>query len=339
MKPVISDDVNRDEVPLPIDAQTVPRFSGVRTFMRLPHVDGHPGAKFAFVGFPFDTATSYRTGARFGPEAIRSASVLLRRYHAGHRLDLFEIFPGIDCGDVPVAPGDIEQTYRQAADFLHSVIGQGLFPIVAGGDHSITLASLRALRARHDRPLSLIHLDAHSDTWESYFGQSYFHGTTFKRAAEEGLIDPATSLQAGMRGPMYGAGDIQSSLDLGFELLSTDQLRELGPERFAEFAKARVSHAPVFLSFDVDICDPAFAPGTGTPEIGGLSSSEAIAFLRALSGIDLVGADVVEVSPSYDSDGAITALLGANVCWELLCLAAVAERDRSSTESGRSNRE
>jgi agmatinase len=191
-----------------------------------------------------------------------------------------------------------------------------------GGDHSITLAELRALGPRHG-PLALVQLDAHADTWEEYFGQRYFHGTTFKRAVEEGLLDPAASVQAGMRGSVYAAGDLDGARELGFAVVPSEELRALGPERYGELVRERVGDRPVFLSFDVDFLDPAFAPGTGTPEIAGFSTAEAVAFLRALRGIRLAGCDVVEVSPPYDGPGQQTALAAANVLWELLALRAV----------------
>jgi agmatinase len=191
-----------------------------------------------------------------------------------------------------------------------------------GGDHSITLAELRALAKRHG-PLALVQLDSHGDTWEQYFGQQYFHGTTFKRATEEGLLDTTASVQAGMRGSLYGAEDLQAARDLGFTVLTTDELRELGPAAYGELVLGKVGARPVFVSFDIDFLDPAFAPGTGTPEVGGFSTAEALAFLRSLRGIKLAGCDVVEVSPPYDGPGMQTALAGANVLYDLLALRAI----------------
>jgi len=256
----------------PVDARIWPRFSGIRTFARLPYVaQPQPEVEVAVIGFPFDTATSYRTGARFGPEAIRSASALLRPYHLEYDVDVFAGIACVDAGDVPVAPGDTATTYRQAQEALAQLIQHGALPLVLGGDHSITLAELRVLAQIHG-PLALIHLDAHGDTWDEYFGQKYFHGTTFRRATEEHLIDPAHSIQAGLRGPLYSRCDIEDARDMGFTVLSAKALRELGPERFGDLVKERVGRQKAFLSFDVDFCDPAFAPGTGTPEIGGFSS-------------------------------------------------------------------
>jgi agmatinase len=290
--------------------------------MRAPHTTDLAGVDAAVYGIPFDTATTYRTGPRFGPEAIRSASALLRPYNPALEVNVVETLSIVDYGDVPVSPGDTERTYGQVEAALAPLVEAGIFPLALGGDHSVTLAELRVLARRHG-PLSLVQLDAHGDTWEEYFGQRFFHGTTFKRALEERLIDPAASVQAGLRGSLYGPEDLESARALGFAVLPCDQLRTLGPGGYSSVVRERVGRRPVFLSFDIDVLDPAFAPGTGTPEVGGLSTAEALACLRALGGIDLVGADVVEVSPSYDGPGQQTALAGANVAYELLSLRAL----------------
>jgi agmatinase len=307
----------------PLDAQVIPRFAGVRTFMRSPYVLDLAGVDAAVFGIPFDTATSYRTGARFGPEAIRSASVLLRPYHPVLEVNVVEALSVVDYGDSPVSPGNIERTYGQVEDAMAPLVDAGVFPLALGGDHSITLAELRALVRRHG-PLCLVQLDAHADTWDEYFGQKYFHGSTFKRAVEEGLLDASGSVQAGIRGSNYGAQDIRVAEELGFTVVPSEELRELGAEGYAALVKENVGKRPVFLSFDIDFLDPAFAPGTGTPEVAGFSTAEALAFLRALRGIDLIGADVVEVSPAYDGPGQQTALAAANVAYELLALKALA---------------
>jgi agmatinase len=307
----------------PLDAQVIPRFAGIRTFMRAPHVTDLAGVDAAVYGIPFDTATSYRTGARFGPEAIRSASSLLRPYNPGFDVNLVDALSIVDYGDLPVSPGATERTYAQVEEALAPIVDAGVFAAALGGDHSITLAELRVLARKHG-PLALVQLDSHGDVWEQYFGQPYFHGTTFKRAVEEGLLDAASSVQAGMRGSLYGAEDIQIARDLGFSVLSTDELRDLGPVAYGELVRRRVGDRPAFVSFDIDFLDPAFAPGTGTPEVGGFSTAEALAFVRALRGISLVGCDIVEVSPPYDGPGMVTALAGATVLYELLSLRALA---------------
>jgi len=309
----------------PLDARELPRFAGVRTFMRAPHTTDLAGVDAAVYGIPFDTATSYRTGTRFGPEAIRSASALLRPFNPALEVNVVETLSIVDYGDLPVSPGDTQRTYGQVEQALAPLVEAGVFPLALGGDHSVTLAELRVLARRHG-PLALVQLDAHGDTWDEYFGQRYFHGTTFLRASEERLIEPGASIQAGLRGSLYGAEDLESARELGFGVLPCEQLRTLGPGGFASLVRERAGTRPVFISFDVDVLDPAFAPGTGTPEVGGLSTAEALAFLRTLRGIQLVGADVVEVSPPYDGPGQQTALAAANVAYELLSLRALAQR-------------
>ena len=291
--------------------------------MRAPHVADLSGVDAAVCGIPFDTATSYRTGARFGPEAIRSASALIRPYHPVHDVNVVEALSIVDYGDLPVSPGDTTRTYAQVEEGLAPLVAAGVFPIALGGDHSITLAELRVLAKRHG-PIALVLLDAHADTWEAYFGQKYFHGTTFKRAVEEGLLDPTASVMAGMRGSVYAASDLGTARELGFTVIESEDLRRLGPARYGELIRNNVGERPVFLSFDIDFLDPAFAPGTGTPEVAGFSTAEALAFLRALRGIDIVGCDVVEVAPAYDGPGQPTALAAANVVFELLTLRVLA---------------
>ena len=291
--------------------------------MRAPHVTDLSGVDAAVYGIPFDTATSYRTGARFGPEAIRSASALIRPYHPVHDINVVEALSIVDYGDLPVSPGDTERTYAQVEEGLAPIVDAGVFPVALGGDHSITLPELRALAKRHG-PLALVQIDAHADTWEQYFGQKYFHGTTFKRAVEENLLDATVSVQAGMRGSVYAASDLGTARELGFTVIESEDLRSLGPERYGALVREKVGERPVFLSFDIDFLDPAFAPGTGTPEVAGFSTAEALAFLRALRGIDIAGCDVVEVAPAYDGPGQATALAAANVVFELLALRVLA---------------
>ena len=292
--------------------------------MRAPHTTDLTGVDAAVYGIPFDTATTYRTGTRFGPEGIRSASALLRPYNPALEVNVVETLSIVDYGDLPVSPGDTQRTYGQIEEALAPLVDAGVFPLGLGGDHSVTLAELRVLARKHG-PLALLQLDAHGDTWDEYFGQRYFHGTTFLRAVEEKLIDPAASVQAGLRGSLFEDGDLASARELGFAVIPCDQLRTLGPGGYASLVRERIGTRPVFISFDVDVLDPAFAPGTGTPEVGGLSTAEALALLRALRGINLVGADVVEVSPPYDGPGQQTSLAAANVAYELLSLRALAQ--------------
>jgi agmatinase len=309
----------------PADASRAPRYTGVRTFARCPHVRGTDGVDVAVVGVPFDTATSYRAGARFGPEAIRAGSTLLRPYHPPLDVDVFAAQSVVDYGDLDVTPGNAERTLDQIAAGLEPPLRAGVTPLLLGGDHSITLGELRAHAAARG-PVAVVLLDAHADTWDAYYGERYFHGTVFRRAAEEGLVRPERSLLAGMRGPLYSAADLGAARELGFELLTGAELGALTPEQYGAQVRERVADAPALLSFDVDVLDPAFAPGTGTPEVAGLSPAEALALLRALAGMSFVGFDVVEVSPAYDGPGQTTALVAASVAYELLALRAVAGR-------------
>jgi agmatinase len=313
-------------------AREAPRFTGVRTFAGLDQVAlaqaGAAGARAAVVGVPFDTATSWRPGARFGPEAIRSASVLLRSWHPTHGLEVLGSRTVLDAGDVAITPGNAQRSSEQVAAALEPLCASGTIPLVLGGDHSIALGELRAQAAAHG-PLALVLLDAHADTWEDYYGERLFHGTVIRRATEEGLLDPERSLIAGIRGSLYGAEDLEQARALGFELVPVEDLRAHPPGAFAARVRARTAQAPVFLGVDIDVADPSAAPGTGTPEVGGLSSGELVELLRALAGLRATGFDVVEVCPPYDSPGQITALLAANVAYEMLALAAVAEREHA----------
>src|SRR5919199_3246724 len=304
----------------PANSFETPRFSGVRTFMRLPSVQDLENSDAAIVGAPFDTGATFRAGARFGPEGIRSVSHLLRRYNPSLDVSIFDHLSVIDYGDVPVVPGYIEESYRRIAEGLEPIHRAGVVPIVLGGDHSIALPELRAAAAVHG-PLALVQFDSHPDIWDAYFGEKYTHGTPFRRAVEEGLLAPERSIQVGMRGSSYDAGDWGDAKEMGFDLVPTDAVRKLGIDEIIARIRERVGEARTYVSFDVDFVDPAFAPGTGTPEMGGFTSREAQEFVRGLAGLDLVGCDVVEVYPAYDP-AQITALLAANVAHEFLSLVA-----------------
>ncbi len=310
----------------PPDASAAPRYTGLRTFARLPHVElPHADVDVAVIGVPFDTATSFRTGARFGPEAIRSASTLLRPYHPPLDINVFATISAVDGGDLAITPGNAVRTAEQIHAGLVPVLEAGIVPLVLGGDHSIVLGELRAQAAAHG-PVGLVLLDAHADTWDQYYGERYFHGTPFRRAVEEGLLDPSRSLLAGMRGPLYEAADVTQPVEMGFEVIPGEELQAMSPAQYGRRVRNRIGDGPVYMSFDIDVLDPAFAPGTGTPEVTGLYPREALAFLRALAGIEFTGYDLVEVSPPYDSPGQVTALHAAAVAYEMLALLAVARR-------------
>lgn len=312
----------------PSDAPIQPRYAGVRTFANLPHVPLAAAPRdervdAAVLGAPFDTATSFRPGARFGPEAIRSASALVRPYHPAHGVAVFDTLTVLDGGDLPVTPGNAQRTAEQLAEALQPVLKSGVVPLVLGGDHSIVLGELRA-QAAVNGPVGVVLLDAHADVWDQYYGERYFHGTPFRRAVEEGVVDPSRSLFAGMRGPLYSRADVDAPSELGYEVITGEELRALSPAEYAARVKARIGDGPAYLSFDIDVLDPAFAPGTGTPEVAGLQPREAIDLLRALRGIRFSGFDVVEVSPPYDGPGQLTALHAAAIAYELLALLAIA---------------
>jgi agmatinase len=310
----------------PPDASLAPRYTGIRTFARFPHVpDELEQVDAAVIGVPFDTATTMRPGARFGPAGIRDASMLLRPWNTAQEVNVFDTLSIVDRGDIHVTPGNAEKTTAQIAEQLEPVIRSGVTPLVLGGDHSIVLGELRAHAAVHG-PVAVVLLDAHADTWEDYYGERYFHGTPFKRAYEEGVIDPHRSLLAGMRGSLYDASDLDEPRSWGFEIVSCDELRTWTPERYATRVRERIGDGPAYLSFDIDALDPAFAPGTGTPEVAGLLIHEAIAFLRALRGMKFTGYDIVEVAPPYDTQGQTTALAAANIGYELLTLTALAKQ-------------
>jgi agmatinase len=317
----------------PANSFETPRFSGVRTFMRLPNSQDLENSDAAIVGAPFDTATTFRVGARFGPEGIRSVSHLLRPYNPSQDVSIFDHLSVIDYGDVPVVPGYIEESYRRIAEGLEPIHRAGVVPIVLGGDHSIALPELRAAAAAHG-PLALVQFDSHPDTWDAYFGQKHTHGTPFRRAVEEGLLRPERSIQVGMRGSLFDSGDWNDARELGFELISTDEVREIGISETLSRIRERVGDAKTYVSFDVDFVDPAFAPGTGTPEIGGFTSREAQEFVRGLAGLDLAGCDVVEVYPAYDP-AQLTAFLAANVAFEMLSLIAARRREEPAHSVGR----
>ena len=309
----------------PPDSLALPRFCGVATFMRLPQAASAEGLDVAVLGLPSDNGSPFRTGARFGPKAIRDASVMLRPVNPYRgNVDVFAVLRVADLGDAAVVPGYMPATLLRLEAAVRQVVDADACPLLLGGDHGVSIASLRAVAHRHG-PLALVHFDAHSDTWDTYFGgERHSAGTPFRRAVEEGLVDPRRSLQLGLRGSLFTPDDVEQSRQLGYEVLTTDEILAAGSTALAERVAQRVGNAPVYLSFDLDVVDPGSAPGVQTPEAGGPSAREMLAILRALHGLDLVGADVVECNPLYDGPGAVTALLGATVAAEILALRAMA---------------
>jgi agmatinase len=299
-----------------------PRFGQIATFMLLPWASSPENLDVALMGIPYDGGTSYRNGARFGPRAVREQSSIIRSWHPVLDVHPFQKLRVADCGDVDVVPISIERTYEQVEARIDAVLAAGATPLCVGGDHSVSLPLLRSMARRHG-PVGVIHFDAHPDTWDEYFGSKFFHGTPFRRAVEEGAVDPRRMIQVGIRGPLYGPEDFAFQQEHGMEVIRIEPIKERGVnwalERLARLADA----GPVYLSFDIDAVDPAYAPATGTPEVGGLSSYEALALLRGLAGMNFVGADIVEVSPPWDGPGQITSLLAANLMFEIVTLFAL----------------
>ena len=296
----------------------VPRFAGIATFMRCPLVAEPSEADIAILGIPWDGGTTHRPGARHGPRAVREQSTLIRRVHPVTKLSPFEVLRVRDVGDAPVNPVDLQATLGIIEQQIDRILAAGATPLSVGGDHLITLPILRAVG--RERPVGMVHVDAHSDTWDSYFGGTrYTHGTPFRRAVEEGVLDPKRVVQIGIRGSLYEADDMDWALAQGMRVIPIEELREIGIKGAIAEALRVAGNGPTYLSFDIDSLDPAYAPGTGTPEIGGLTSYEGQQLVRGLGSLDLVGADLVEVSPPLDVAN-LTALAGATILWEILCV-------------------
>jgi len=289
--------------------------------MRLPHHRVPADLDAALVGIPFDGGTSYRPGARFGPREVRSQSALIRPWHPVLKVAPFDVLRVADYGDIDVSPVSIERTNEIVEREIGAILAGGCVPVSVGGDHSIALPILRALAKQHG-PVGLVHFDSHPDTWDQYFGSRYFHGTMFRRAVEEKLIDPKRTLQIGIRGPLYGPDDFDFQAQHGMTVVRVEEVKEQGVAAALRHYE-RLRGAKVYVSFDIDAVDPAFAPGTGTPEVGGLTAYEALALVRGLRGHDFAGFDLVEVAPQYDGPGQITALLAANLLFEFLALLAL----------------
>ncbi|HHL22430.1 MAG TPA: agmatinase [Aliiroseovarius sp.] len=312
----------QDEFFVPVSGFELPRFAGVATFMRLPHVafdhPRFPDVQIGLIGAPWDGGTTNRPGPRHGPRALRDASTMIRAQNGATGIRPFEAARCADLGDVAPNPASIEDSLARFTAFYSRVKAAGIRPLTAGGDHLCSLPILRALAA--DGPLGLMHFDSHTDLYHSYFGgQMFTHGTPFRRAVEEGLLDPARMVQIGIRGTAYDDEDRDFARAAGIRVIPIEEFHARGVADVMEEACEIVGHAPTYVSYDIDFIDPAFAPGTGTPEVGGPSSFQALEVVRALKGLDIVGADMVEVSPPFDLGGA-TAWLGASVLFELLCV-------------------
>jgi agmatinase len=314
----------------PVNSLEMPRFCGVATYMRLPYTRELSGVDVAVVGLPFDTGSPYRVGCRFGPRAIRQASVLLRPINPYHDVDVFKTINVVDYGDSIVAPGQTERSFEEMDACLVDIVKAGVIPLGFGGDNAVTYPELKALGEQHG-PISVLHFDAHTDTWGDYFGQRHNAGTAYRRAVEDGYVDATKSIQAGMRGSLFAREDITQSLDLGYEVINTDRMFEMGMDKLAAHILKKLKGRKVFLSLDLDIVDPAYAPGVQIPECGGVSAREMLGLLRKLRGLDIVGADVVECNPMYDH-AEITALLAATIGAEILALIAAHKIDHPKSK-------
>jgi len=308
----------------PMDASRTPRFAGPPTFALLPRRDEVTRCDVAVVGVPFDSGTSYRPGARFGPAAVRQGSRLLRPWHPGLQVAPFGDQQVADAGDIACNPFDIAEAVGQIEAAAAALLDGASHLLAIGGDHTIAYPLLRATSQRFG-PVALVHFDAHLDTWQTYFGAPLTHGTPFRRAAEEGLFLEHHSMHIGIRGPLYAASDLDEDAELGFRTVSAMDVERIGIDGVAEAIRERVGDWPMYASIDIDVLDPAHAPGTGTPEAGGLTSREMLGILRGLAGMQLVGADVVEVSPAYDH-AEMTTIAAAHICYELLALMALGRR-------------
>jgi len=312
--------------PQPLGGNEMPRFGGIATFMRLPGTSQPEDLDVAVVGVPFDIGTSNRPGSRFGPRGIRSESVLLRPYNMATRAAPFDSLRIDDVGDVAINPYNLLDSMERITDFYRSLVASHTTPATMGGDHTIVLPILRALAEKHG-PVGLVHVDAHTDINDSMFGEKIAHGTPFRRALEEGLLDPDRVVQIGVRGTGYEAEDFDWSRQQGFRVVQVEECWHRSLEPLMAEVREQLGNGPAYLSFDIDGLDPSFAPGTGTPEVGGLTTIQGLEIIRGCRGLDLVGCDMVEIAPAYDPSGN-TSLLGANLLYEMLCvLPGVTYRD------------
>ena len=310
---------NRADFNQPVSGLVTPRFGGIATFFRLPHVplDVAEGVEIGICGVPWDGGTTNRPGPRHGPRQMRDASSMVRRMHQTSHVVPYDLAQVADLGDCPVNPANVDDALKRVESYFKTLVAKGIRPLTAGGDHLCSLPVLRALGEK--RPVGMIHFDAHTDLYDSYFGGfKYTHGTPFKRAIEEGVLDPKRVIQIGLRGSMYDLDDFAYGEKMGARLMRIEEAKELGPKAVMESAREVAGTGPTYVSFDIDMLDPVYAPGTGTPEIGGFTTFEAQAMLRGLRGLNIVGADVVEVSPPFDASG-MTAYAGVTMMFEILC--------------------
>jgi guanidinopropionase len=302
----------------------LPRFAGIPSFMRLPHLDLNDQnineVDFGLIGVPWDAGTTNRPGPRHGPRQMRDLSTMIRAMNGATRIKPFELANFADLGDAPVNPADIQDCMKRITEFYEKVKSNGIIPMTVGGDHLTSLPVLRALAS--SAPVGMIHFDAHTDLFESYFdGYKYTHGTPFRRAIEEGLLDPKRVIQIGIRGSMYDGADIEWGRHQGVTIIQIEELFERGIKDVMQQARDIVGNNETYCSYDIDFIDPTFAPGTGTPEVGGPNSFQALQVVRELSGVNLIGMDLVEVSPPFDQSGA-TSWLGISIVFEMLCILA-----------------
>ncbi|MDK1328197.1 agmatinase [Arthrobacter sp. zg-Y1143] len=303
----------------PVDAARIPRYAGAATFARLPRLDQVDRAEVAVVGVPFDSGVSYRPGARFGANHVREASRLLRPYHPALDASPFANLQVADAGDMAVNPFDINEAIETIQQHALDLTASGSRLLTLGGDHTIALPLLRAASERAGQPVALLHFDAHLDTWDTYFGAEYTHGTPFRRAVEEGILDTEALSHVGTRGPLYGKKDLEEDRRFGFGIVTSSDVFRQGVDEVVDRLRSRIGTRPLYVSVDIDVLDPAHAPGTGTPEAGGITSRELLEILRGLRGLNLVGADVVEVAPAYDHAD-ITAVAASHVAYDLITL-------------------
>jgi len=320
---------NSDSTPIqPISGTVIPRFAGPSTFARLPELRDVSHCDVAIVGIPFDAGTSYRPGARFGPQAIRQASRHLRtQYHPAYDTEPFAEQQVADAGDISCNPYNIEKAVVEIQKGATDLLGKVDRIISLGGDHTIALPLLRAVNHYHG-PVALVHFDAHLDTWDTYYGAPYTHGTPFRRAAEEKLFLESASMHVGIRGPLYSRDDLKNDKELGFKVIHCDEFQSEGIDHVVKRIRDRVGDKPMYLSIDIDVLDPAHAPGTGTPEIAGMSSRELVGVLRGLAGLNIISADVVEVSPAYDH-AELTSLSAATTVFEITNLFAYSRKRKT----------